>query len=901
MNDHKDHKDHHHKDHHPQGDEETPFDEAFLDQDPKGFFSQALDHMFEESSSTLVVMNQQQQQHQNSVVDANDDYKDEREEEDMYSELVLRTPEPTCKFLCGLIGLVALGAVAIAVMGIKNKQLQEVKQSSFNGGSGSGSGLGIKEVLSENTQDLLGPLPVEQEQEEQDEALPTDFVLPNLLFVGAWRAGTSAVEHWLRDNHVCEGEVWDDEEEWRQKSVGFFSISERFEQGLEFYSNHFEHCKTDDSINDIVLDTTPRYFNVPARIHSFYKAVNYTLPKIMMVLREPISRELSYYNQVLFHFRSSSHPMQDWASFIAHPDDSTRAMTFDEYVTLNVLPAIQNGQGFGVYAPVLQEWIELFGADFRKDNILVLDYDELNNKEESALNRIKKFLGHNEFTGDLLQHIGSTHFEEKVEMPSCEIGVKLNDAFEPYNQQLYDLLQKYPGPNMEQRPFPHFRPPVCQSGEVLLPNLLFVGAMRSGTSALAKWLRDNNVCEAKVLDEDEVWRQQSVGFFSNPARFKKGLGFYAHHFDHCFDEGNDIILDTTPRYFSQCQRIHNFYQDVGYDQPKIMMVLREPIARELSFYNECFSMFQKAKDPTQEWFAFLGHPDDPKRAMTFDEYVEFHLLPEIESGEGWGLYANYLEGWFELFGDKHRQSKILVLSHQELVEKEETTLNRIKEFLGHQEFSNDLLLHGIKATEESPSSMTCKILAKLQDAFAPYNERLYRLLLDNPGPTMEQRPFPRFTPVACHEGGGDGEEGLPEEKNETEIQEKQAEWEYEEEEQEEQNGNTNPVEDYKEGEEELDEKEEEEVHNEVDESPLVGGGGGGTNPVEEYKEGEEELDEKEEEEVHNEVDESPLVGGGGGGGAGAEVVDENPLGEDDDKGEDQELDENPLGDDDYRL
>ena len=87
MNDHKDHKDHHHKDHHPQGDEETPFDEAFLDQDPKGFFSQALDHMFEESSSTLVVMNQQQQQHQNSVVDANDDYKDEREEEDMYSEL----------------------------------------------------------------------------------------------------------------------------------------------------------------------------------------------------------------------------------------------------------------------------------------------------------------------------------------------------------------------------------------------------------------------------------------------------------------------------------------------------------------------------------------------------------------------------------------------------------------------------------------------------------------------------------------------------------------------------------------------------------------------------------------------------------------------------------------------
>lgn len=160
-----------------------------------------------------------------------------------------------------------------------------------------------------------------------------------------------------------------------------------------------------------------------------------------------------------------------------------------------------------------------------------------------------------------------------------------------------------------------------------------------------------------------------------------------------------------------------------------MMVLREPIAKEFSFYNHALHDFHASENkPTADkLFSFLGHPDDPTQAITFEKYVDYTLLPSIESGHGSSLYSEYLEGWFDLFGDDHRQSSILVLSHDELVEDEETSLNRIKE------------LHGVgSSATSSKGSISCTTRAKLEQAFAPYNQQLYQILQDYPGPRLSR-------------------------------------------------------------------------------------------------------------------------------------------------------------------
>ena len=46
---------------------------------------------------------------------------------------------------------------------------------------------------------------------------------------------------------------------------------------------------------------------------------------------------------------------------------------------------------------------------------------------------------------------------------------------------------------------------------------------------------------------------------------------------------------------------------------------------------------------------------------------------------------------------------------------------------------------------------SCPSQNKLADIFQPSNKDLYAKLAQNPGPPMEQRPFPEFEVAACRD------------------------------------------------------------------------------------------------------------------------------------------------------
>jgi hypothetical protein len=144
---------------------------------------------------------------------------------------------------------------------------------------------------------------------------------------------------------------------------------------------------------------------------------------------------------------------------------------------------------------------------------------------------------------------------------------------------------------------------------------------------------------------------------------------------------------------------------------------------------------------------------------SFDEYVD-HVLLERETkatnarGEQVhgplrrGLYSFHLEQWFKWLP----REQLLVLSYHELKSDPTTFKARIEDFLGLEHQPHDEI--DTANTHSSPAKTvlpSCQSRDRLATIFQPWNEELYQLLEQNPGPPMEQRPFPKFEAEACQD------------------------------------------------------------------------------------------------------------------------------------------------------
>ena len=105
-----------------------------------------------------------------------------------------------------------------------------------------------------------------------------------------------------------------------------------------------------------------------------------------------------------------------------------------------------------------------------------------------------------------------------------------------------------------------------------------------------------------------------------------------------------------------------------------------------------------------------------------------------------GLYSYHLERWFQLFD----RGQILVLSYDELSNNPAMLQNRIQQFICRsiegkltRSNSNDSK-HKVRESSNQARRMLLSI-------FTDENRKLYSLLKENPGPAMEQMPFPPFT------------------------------------------------------------------------------------------------------------------------------------------------------------
>ncbi len=169
-----------------------------------------------------------------------------------------------------------------------------------------------------------------------------------------------------------------------------------------------------------------------------------------------------------------------------------------------------------------------------------------------------------------------------------------------------------------------------------LPNLIIAGVNKAGTTSLYAYLAQHPQIGASAVKETCHYL---------PLRYGEpmpGLDAYRKQFEAVADK--PVRFESTPGYFYGGQPlIDGLRKDLG-DDLKIVLVLREPVSRLISFFN-----FKKS---TLEIPIKLPLADYVKRCRAMEADALRERVNNPWFGMEGGKYADYLSPWAEAFGDR---------------------------------------------------------------------------------------------------------------------------------------------------------------------------------------------------------------------------------------------------------
>lgn len=254
-----------------------------------------------------------------------------------------------------------------------------------------------------------------------------------------------------------------------------------------------------------------------------------------------------------------------------------------------------------------------------------------------------------------------------------------------------------------------------------LPDFLVIGAQRSGTSSLYKYLEHHPCVLSSLRKETE--------YFS--ARFGLGEAWYRAHFPsrarRSWQEHRRglavLTFEASPNYLFHPLSAERAATMVP--NAKLVVLLRNPIERALSHHQHEVRAgretltFEEAVELEAERLA-----GEEQRLVSEPGYRS--LAWERYSYQARGHYAEQLERWLARYGEEH----LLVVRSEDLYQDPARAFGCIQGFLGlaswtPAEFRNHSYL-GIEppAKAELPASLR----QRLSEGFAASNLRLYELL-----------------------------------------------------------------------------------------------------------------------------------------------------------------------------
>jgi Sulfotransferase domain len=317
-----------------------------------------------------------------------------------------------------------------------------------------------------NPEDLKKALSMQTPQSRTNNSIyhakQEPLALPNVLIIGAQKAGTSAVSAWLFQNRVCHANPKKDDPSYYQKELHFFNTDNRYRKGPAFYAEHYEHCQRRGS--QFIMDATPDYERHADRVYETYKEYPQLLQqlKLILLVREPLARDKSIYNHMAGN--------QTW--IFKHPENGfqynprvvkkrygniTHLRTWPEFIQEDLLQR-KDAPELGYYAFHLKRWFQLFDPQ----QILVLSYEQDVKPGTPAKQKIQEFLKA-QFVDPTGPFPSSNTKVLLATQVTCKDRDRLQQIYSQWNQEFYDLMDQYQDnrPPMETVPFPKFELHPC--------------------------------------------------------------------------------------------------------------------------------------------------------------------------------------------------------------------------------------------------------------------------------------------------------------------------------------------------------------------------------------------------------------------------------------------------------
>lgn len=244
------------------------------------------------------------------------------------------------------------------------------------------------------------------------------------MIIGAQKAGTSSIYHWLRGHpHVVAHE----------KEVSYFS--QHYGRGPDWYRSHFPllwTCRQFLAKHGrplITGEATPEYMldpHTPGRMAQLIPDV-----KLIVSLRNPVDRA---YSQFQMNRRVGIEPVESFTQALSledgrFGDPTALSRTTRENLTLRKWT---HYLGRGHYADALLRWF----AEFPREQFCIVAFDDLVRSPAQTVATLESFLGLAPHLHDSL----APHNDGSYPPLEGETRAALADYFRPHNERLYELL-----------------------------------------------------------------------------------------------------------------------------------------------------------------------------------------------------------------------------------------------------------------------------------------------------------------------------------------------------------------------------------------------------------------------------------------------------------------------------
>lgn len=255
-----------------------------------------------------------------------------------------------------------------------------------------------------------------------------------------------------------------------------------------------------------------------------------------------------------------------------------------------------------------------------------------------------------------------------------------------------------------------------ESGNLIrprLPQAIIIGVKKGGTRALLEFLRVHPDIRAPGPE---------IHFFDR--HYDKGLDWYRNLMPATNE--HQMTIEKTPSYFvtkTSPSRVYNMSRET-----KLIVVVRDPVTRAISDYTQVAS--KRTDLRSFEQMAFLDNATGP--VATSWGAIKI------------GLYAKHVDRWLHFFP----LNQIHFISGEQLINDPAGELASLQDFLGIRRYINERHFY-FNATKGFPCLIKSdrvgiphclgktkgrthpvideKVLQRLRNFYAPFNEKFYRL------------------------------------------------------------------------------------------------------------------------------------------------------------------------------